>query len=78
MLDVKLTKQIEIFSSSPQKDLVEDDKLLLVVTSIGKTNFVFNVTDENNSFSFTTPGFWFSGGGLEFMGLELKLILNCV
>ena len=30
----------------------------LAVTSFEATNSVFNITDENSSFSINTPGFW--------------------
>ena len=35
----------------------------MAVTSSETTNSVFNITDENKSFSITTPGYWCSRGG---------------
>ena len=41
---------------NPPITLVEEGKWLLAVTSFEATNSVFNITNENNSFSFTIPG----------------------
>ena len=41
-----------------QKKLSEEGKLLLAVTFFEATNSIFNITDENNSFSITIPGHW--------------------
>ena len=57
-LEFKVNKQMETFSFSPRINLSGKDKWLLVVTNCGATNSVFNITDENNSFSFTIPGHW--------------------
>ena len=46
----------------------------MAVTSFGATNSVFNITNENNSFSFTTPGHWFSRGGAETFHKLQKLL----
>ena len=51
---------METFSSNPSINLFEEDKRLLAVTSFEASNSVFNVTDENNSFSITTPAHWSS------------------
>ena len=51
---------METFSSNPSIKLFEEGKWLLAVTSFEASNFVFNVTDENNSFSITTPANWSS------------------
>ena len=49
---------MEIFSFNSPTNLVEEGKWLLGVTSFECTNSVFNITDENNSFSITVPGRW--------------------
>ena len=38
--------------------LIEEEKWLLAVTSFEAMNFVFNVTDENNSFSIIISSHW--------------------
>ena len=55
-LEFKMDKQT--FSFSPPTILVEESKWLLAVTSFGCINSVFNITNENNSFSITIPGHW--------------------
>ena len=42
----------------PPRNLFEERNWLLVVTSFEATNSVFNITDENKSFSIGTPGYW--------------------
>ena len=49
---------MEAFSFNPPINLAEEGKWLLAVTYFETTNSVFNITDENNSFSIGTPGFW--------------------
>ena len=46
------------FPVSPPKILVEEEKLILGVTSFEATNSVFIINDWNNSFSITIPGHW--------------------
>ena len=55
-LELELNKQIQSFSFNPPINSVEEGKLLLAVSSFKATNSVFNITDENNSISITTPG----------------------
>ena len=57
-LEFKLNKQMQTFSFNPPINLIEGGKWLLGVTSIERTNFVFNVNNENSSFSITIPGYW--------------------
>ena len=64
-LEFKMNKQMQTFSFNPPINVYEEGKWLLAKTSFETTNLVFNITNENNSFSFTTPGHWFSGGGAE-------------
>ena len=52
-----MNKQMQTFSFSPAINLVEG-KWLLAVSFFGCTNSVFNITNENNSFSITTPRHW--------------------
>ena len=47
---------MQIFSFNPPINLIEEDKWLLAVSSFECTNSVFNITDENNSFSIIIPG----------------------
>ena len=55
-LEFKMDKQMQTFSFNPPRNLVEEDKWLLAVSSFECTNSVFNITDENNSFSIIIPG----------------------
>ena len=56
-LDFKTNKQMQTFSFNPPLHLVEG-KWLLAVSSFECTNSVFDITDENNSFSINIPGHW--------------------
>ena len=55
-LEFKMKKQIQTFSFNPPINLVEEGRWLLGVTSLECTNSVFNITNENNSFSIIIPG----------------------
>ena len=55
-LEFKMNKQRQTFSFNPPINLVEEDKWLLGVSSFECTNSVFNITNENNSFSIIIPG----------------------
>ena len=55
-LEFKLNKHMQTFSFNPSINLIEEDKWLLAVSSFECTNSVFNITDENNSFSKIIPG----------------------
>ena len=57
-LEFKMNKQTETFSINPPINLVEEDKWLLGVNWLECRNSVFNITNENNSFSITVPGHW--------------------
>ena len=57
-LEFKMNKQRQTFSFNPPINLVEEDKWLLAVSSFECKNSVFNITDENNSFSIIIPGHW--------------------
>ena len=47
---------MQTFSFNSPINLVEEGKWLLGVTSLECTNSVFNITNENNSFSIIIPG----------------------
>ena len=57
-LEFKMKKQMETFSFNPPKNLSEEGKWLLAVTSSEATNSVFNITNENYSFSISTSSYW--------------------
>ena len=55
-LEFKMNKQTQTFSFNPLINLIEEDKWFLAVSSFECTNSVFNITNENNSFSIIIPG----------------------
>ena len=55
-LEFKMNKQRQTFSFNPPINLIEEGKWLLAISSIECTNSVFNITNENNSFSIIIPG----------------------
>ena len=55
-LEFKMNKQMQMFSFNPPINLLEEGKWLLAVSSFECTNSVFNITNENNSFSIIIPG----------------------
>ena len=55
-LEFKMNKQMQTFLFSPPINLIEGGKWLLAVSSFECTNYVFNITNENNSFSIIIPG----------------------
>ena len=57
-LEIKMNKQVQTFSFSPPKNLIEEGIWLLAVSLFGCTISVFILTRENNSFSITIPGHW--------------------
>ena len=57
-LEFKMSKQRQTFSFNPPINLFEEDKWLLGVSSVECTNSVFNITDDNNSFSIIIQGQW--------------------
>ena len=54
---IKVKKPMDTLRVSPQTSLTEEGKRLLAVTSFDVTNSVFNIADENQSFSISTPGY---------------------
>ena len=57
-------------------NLVEEGKWLLAVTFFKATNSVFNITDENNSFSVSTPSLWNFEDSGDFFFNELNNLLE--
>ena len=55
-LEFKMNKQMQTFSFNPPINLLEEGKWLLAVSSFECTNSVFNINNENNSFSIIIPG----------------------
>ena len=55
-LEYKMDEQMQTFSFNPPINLFEEGKWLLAVSSFECTNSVFNITNENNSFSIIIPG----------------------
>ena len=55
-LEFKMNKQRQTFSFNPPINLIEEDKWLIAVSSFECTNSVFNITDDNNSFSIIISG----------------------
>ena len=55
-LEFKMNKQKQTFSFNPPINLLEEGRWLLGASSFECTNFVFNITNENNSFSIIVPG----------------------
>ena len=49
---------MQIFPFNPLKNLVKEGKWLLAVNSFECTNSVFNITNENISFSITIARHW--------------------
>ena len=75
-LEFKMNKQMQTFSFNPPINLVEQDKWLLGVTSLECTNSVFNITNENNSFSIIIPVHWeteFADKNIDELNRLLKL-----
>ena len=55
-LEFKMNKQMQTFSFNPSINLIEEGKWLLGVSSLECTNSVFNINNENNSFSIILAG----------------------
>ena len=73
-LEIIMNKQMESFSISPALNLGDED-WLLTVTSFEATNFDFNITDENISFSITILGHWNSKSTEKLID-ELNILLG--
>ena len=57
-LEFKMNKQMQTFSFNPPINLLDEGEWLLAVSSFECSNSVFNITDENISFSINIPGHW--------------------
>ena len=55
-LEFKMNKQMQTFSFNPPIYLVEEGNWLTAVSLFDCTNSVFNITNENTSFSIIIPG----------------------
>ena len=55
-LEFKMNKQSQTFSFNPPINLVEEGKWLMAVSLFDCTKSVYNITNENNSFSIIIPG----------------------
>ena len=55
-LEFKMNRQMQTFSFNPPISLVEEGKWLVGLSSLECANSVFNITNENNSFSIIIPG----------------------
>ena len=64
-LEFRMSKQKHNFAFSLPINSTEEGKLLLRVTSFEATCSLFNITNGNNSFSISIPGYWTSRGGRE-------------
>ena len=51
---------MEICSFSPTINRVEEGKWPLATPNFEVTNSIFKITNDNNTFSISTPGHWFS------------------
>ena len=69
-----MNEVMQTFSFNPQLDLIEESKWLLAVISLEATISVFNVINENNSFSISTPFHWSPEDGEEFSNKLNKLL----
>ena len=72
-----MNKQLETFSFNPPINLLEEGKWLLAVTSFECTNSVFNITNDNNSFSISIPKYWRIPEYLEYSTIDkVKIFLK--
>ena len=55
-LEFKMNKQRQTFSFNPAINLDEEGKWLMAVSLFNCPNSVFNITNENSSFSIIIPG----------------------
>ena len=74
-LEFRMNKQTQTFSFNPPINLVEEGKWLMAVSLFNCTNSVFNINNENNSFSITVPGHWESKSAEKSID-ELKELLE--
>ena len=65
---------MEIFSFSPPKNLSEEGEWLLGVSLFECINSVFKITNENGSFSITTPDHWNSESAEKTIDEQKKIL----
>ena len=53
---------MKTFSFNPPINPSGKSKWVTAATSFEASNSLFNITNENKSFSITAPGYWTSGG----------------
>ena len=73
-LEFKMNKQMQTFSFNPPINLVEEGKWLMAVSSLECTNSVFNISNENNSFSIIIPGHYQNNSDEETIAYLNKLL----
>ena len=61
--ELKMNEQMQSFSFSPPINLLEGGKWVLGLTSFEAINYVFNIENQNCSFSISIPGYWIARGG---------------
>ena len=59
-VEFRLNRHMDTFSFNPPINVSEENERFLAVTCFEATNTVLKITDENNSFSVTTPRHWSS------------------
>ena len=57
-LEFKMNKQMQTFPFNAPINLLDEGKWLLTLSYFECKNSVFNITEENNSFSINIPGHW--------------------
>ena len=65
---------METFSFNTPTNLIEEGNWLLGVTPFECTSYVFNKTDENNSFSISSPSYWTPQHGEELINKINKFL----
>ena len=73
-LEFKMDKRKQTLSFNPPIYLVKEGKWLLAVSSFECTNFVFNIINENNSFSIIIPGHYQTESAEKTIGELNKLL----
>ena len=74
-LEFKMKEKRQVFLFNPPINLVEEGKWFLAVTSFEATISLFNINNDNKSFSITIPGHWNSKSAEKAVG-ELNELLE--
>ena len=64
-LEFKMNEQMKTFSFNSSINMAEEEKWKIAATSFEATNFVFKITDDNNSPLISIPGQWRNPNYLE-------------